>query len=205
MDNQEFVNQGNKFSQYLTRRTIFVVLAIIVVVELVWAAWILSKSPTPITSKTTTSKPVAQKPTEVTLKVDKASLKVGEKVTVSISLFSDKATDGTDLIISFDPKYLTPDQVINPVKVGTVYTSYPTNSLGSQKDRIIVSGITNQTNGVVPQGVFGSIVFTARAPGKTLVNLDFTPGSTADSNVIESKTGKDLLEKVNNLELNIVP
>ena len=44
-----------------------------------------------------------------------------------------------------------------------------------------------------------------KAPGKAKIAFDFTPGSTTDSNVIETKTAQDILGSVTDLEVNITP
>lgn len=196
----------NLAGKLLTKRNIFIVLGVIILVEVVWALTTLTKYSTPpsarINSQTQTNT------TSIRLVADKASVKVGEKVNVTINISSNKLTDGTDLIINFDPKLLSPQMAADkqPVLAGNIYSAYPQNSLDPNKPgRITVSGITQAKEGVLANGLFGTIVFQARAAGKAKVSLEFSPGSTVDSNVIESGTGQDVLDKVDNLEINILP
>lgn len=189
-----------KRNLFIRRKTLFIVLGVIIALEVAWAGWTLFKgtSPTPQVSRQEVFV-TGPKSTEVTLTSDRTSLKVGEKANVSINLSSSSQTDGVDLIIIYDPKFLS----AKPVILGKVYSDYPQNVLDDKAGRIIVSGITSQVGGVLANGLFGSVEFTAKAAGVAKISLDFTPGTTGDSNITESGTGKDVLEKVNSLELNI--
>lgn len=185
---------------FLNKRNLFIVLGVVIAAEIIWAGWSFFK---PISSVPQVAEQqaatVQPKPTTVTLTSDKTTLKVGESVTVAINLSSDKKTDGADLIITYDPKLLS----VKPVIVGTIYSDYPQNVVDDSLGRITVSGITGQRGGVLANGLFGSVEFSAKAPGVAKISLDFTSGATGDSNVTQSGTGKDILEKVNSLELKI--
>lgn len=185
----------------LTKRNLFIILGVIIALEVAWAGWTLFKgtSPTPGISKQQAF--VSPKSAEVTLTSDRTSLKVGEKATVSINLSSDIYTDGADLIVTYDPKLLS----AKPAILGTLYSDYPQNALEDELGRISISGITGQRRGVLANGLFGTIEFSAKAKGVAKVVVDFTPGATGDSNITESGTGKDILEKVSSLELEILP
>lgn len=191
--------------KFLTKRNIFILLSVVILAEVIWAGWTLFK-PTPPPELTTQSAVVQSKPVTITLQSPKTQLSVGEKFTVSINIFSDKLTDGTDLIILYDPKILSVEgqgTAKVPVLLGTLYSDYPINKLDDTAGRITVSGISNKPGGVNPSGLFGSVIFQAKSPGLAKISLDFTAGSTADTNVTETGSGKDVLEKVNNLEIKI--
>lgn len=208
MDNQNLTPTKNS-PKVLTRRNIFTVLGIIIGTELIWAGWMMFH-PTPPTNTSPASR-VAQtapaNPNQISLNAPKNSLKVGEDITVSLVEQTTQKTDGTDLIIIYDPKMLSVElgSSGSPVIPGTIYKDYPQNKLDKTLGRVAVSGVTDVSGGVVANGLFGSVVFKALAPGQAKISFDFTPGKTGDSNMAESGTGKDILEKVNNLELNIVP
>lgn len=195
--------------KYLTRRNIFIALGVIVAIEVIWALWTLFGTsaaiptlPSPVPSaETQVSK------TTISLQSDKTSYKTGEKITVSIILSSEKLSDGADLIINFDPDKLSVENAPggDPVVFGAIYSEYPSNVLNAKEGRISVSGISTQSGGVLANGLFGAITFRAKSEGLANISLEFSPGSTADSNVTESGTGKDVLEEVENLELTILP
>lgn len=192
MDNQ------NKWSGLINKKNILMLLGVVIVAEVLWAGWTLYQTNRQI-SQTVLPPVTKSQPTQIELQTDKTSVKVGEKFTVSIYMLSDKSTDGADLIINYDPKLLLAEQVI----LGTLYNEYPKNTIDVKESKVTISGISTETAGIKPNGLFGSIVFTAKAPGSSGISLEFTPGSTVDTNVIEQGTGEDVLEKVNNLEVNI--
>lgn len=191
-------------------KIIFGVAAVVLLGELAWAGWDLTQKPVIAPSSTVKNAPpsVTRVEPKATLSLTSAqnTIKVGQKVAVNINISASKPTDGTDLIIRYDPKVLNlmPNGTA-AVKVGTIYGSYPVNKYEDKTGRITVSGISAQGGSVVPQGIFGSLEFTAKAAGKTTISLDFARGSTVDSNIIESKTAKDILTDVKNAEVTIIP
>lgn len=184
--------------KFLTRKNIFMVLGAVITVEVIWAALSLVKSPAP--TNETIKLTVVKAPT-ISLLSSKTSLKVGEKVTVDINFSSGKKVDGADILINYDPKILSAQPVIK----GTIFPDFPVSKVDEKSGRITVSGITDQRGGVLANGLFGSVEFSAKAAGTARISLEFTPLSTADSNLTESGTGKDILEKVSDLEVTILP
>lgn len=189
-------------------RLLLLFLAVALAGEVVWAVLTLS-SPTAKGKGLTVSglqASPASGATMVTLTAPKSSVAVGEKFSVSIEVLSAKPTDGADIIMTFDPTKLTVVRngaTDSPVITGSMYSDYPLNSIDETLGKVFISGVSSSPSGVVPNGTFGTVVFQAKSAGKSSLSLDFTPGSTVDTNVIESRTAKDLLEKVNNLELEI--
>lgn len=200
------------------KKFIFLVVGIILLVEAIWAWQSLGLNITQIKAlilrsnvPSTANAPVVSPKNQITsiiLSAPKKNIKVGEEVVVAINLSSEKYTDGTDLVISYNPKLLSVilnKQTQSPVSVGSLYNEYPLNELDEKEGKITVSGISSSSTGTLAKGVFGAITFQAKAPGTAKIALDYTPGSTIDSNVIENKTAKDVLNKVEDLELNIMP
>lgn len=199
--------EQNKFNSLINKRNIYVFFGIAILLEVLWAGWTFFK-PASLSKVGVLQAGQAVKPTVVTLSSPKTSLRIGEKTTVKINISSNKKAAGTDLIINYNPKLLSVDDSgtgQNPVTSGTIYHDYPLNSVDPNLGRITVSAISDSTGGVLADGLFGSIVFTAKAPGLVNITLDFSPGKTTNSNVTESGTGNNLLEKVNNLQINILP
>ena len=93
----------------------------------------------------------------------------------------------------------------SPVAIGKIYNEYPVNELDQKNGLITVSGISSLTGGVIPNGVFGTILFQAKAAGNAKIFLEFTKNSTNDTNLTDSKTSTDVLEEVKNLDLKIIP
>lgn len=183
---------------FLTRKNILFFFTAVIVLELIWAGWTFIK-PTQ-----TSQNRIAQSKTTISLVSPITSLKVGAKTTVSINISSVKKVDGVDLIINYDPKVLTVEANNNqPVAVGTIFSDYPQNTQDPALGRITVSGISSATGGVLANGLFGSIVFRAVAPGTSQISIDYAPGSTTKSNVAQG--GKNILDGVTNLQLNVSP
>lgn len=167
--------------------------------EVIWAGWFLVKSDQSQMPAGGVSTQVLIEPTAIILSSSKLKYKVGEQISISINISSAKRVDGVDLIISFDPKVLS----AQPTIFGTIFSDYPQNRIDQTLGKVSISGITTQTGGVIPKGEFGKVFFVAKAVGTTKIAFDFTPGKTADTNVSETGTGKDILEKVNELEIKI--
>lgn len=184
------------------RKILFIILGIIVLAEVIWAASMLIK-PTPAPQpQVVTTLPIEEKETFASLTSAKNPIKVGESFDVAINISSSKITNGTDLIISFDPTKLTAEDPSSPIVEGSVYNSYPVNNVDTKLGKITVSGIS-EGDGVMADGLFGTVTFKAKVAGVTTISIDFTPGSTTDSNIIDTKSGEDVLQKVQNLEVNI--
>lgn len=197
--------EGNLFNKIIQHKALFVVLGLVILAELVWAGWIVFK---PTKPEVTTRPPDAvtmAKPTSVSLTAAQSSIKIGEKLTVSINISSgDKLTDGTDIVLNFDPNLLSVATLsAGPVNPGPLYNEYPFNKL--EEGNITVSGIAPASKGVVANGLFGTVEFTAKKAGLAKLNLLYTKDSTNDTNVIETGSGRDILEKVENLEIKILP
>lgn len=186
-----------------TRRILFIVLGVVVLAEVIWAGSMLMK-PVEIPAPRVQSQPVEmeEKETTISLTTSATGLKVGGSIDVAIDMSSSKKTNGSDIIINFDPKKLTVQNPDAPVVKGSIYSSYPVNRVDAKLGKITVSGIS-ESGAVMADGLFGVITFKAKVPGPTTISIEFSPGSTTDTNVIDSESGEDVLEKVQNLEINI--
>lgn len=203
-------------NQSKNRKIILIVLGVailIIVVELVWAAinigkgGIIKSAYNNLADNASPSPAPEQKMGSVVLSAPKNVLKVGEKVTVSVSIDSNNVpTDGTDLVITYDPKILSIETVgaqQKPLVVNNMYSEYPSNAVEPKEGIISVSGITSNKSGVFVKGIFGSMIFKAVSPGKSTISIKFEPDSTTDSSIIETKTGRDILGKVAGIELEV--
>lgn len=191
----------------INKKVILGLFGLVIAVEIVWALWTLFRPQTSSVVPVLNQQQVSEVPTVIKLDTQTPQVKTGAKFTVSIQMSSDKKTDGADIIIKFDPALLGVELIGQkeklPVILGGLYDDYPVNKLDAKSGEIIVSGISTTQGGVLGNGLFGSIVFSAKKPGQTKIAVDFTKSSTTDSNVLQSGTGEDILSAVENLEVKI--
>lgn len=187
---------------------LFVIIGVIIILQVIWAYRTLNVSNSVSNPVSKNVQPIQPKALNIiSLGVPKSEFKIGEKIPVTVNIKSNKNTAGADLIIKYDPNLLT--VVTNsgniPMITGTIYDDYPVNKIDGKIGLITVSGITNNMNGVIPKGVFGTIIFQTKAVGTARVFFDFTKSATNDTNIIENQTASDVLEEVSNLDLKIIP
>lgn len=185
---------------FSTPKRIFAFLSVILLIEIIYAVYVLSAPtpPSPSARKITSVKTGGR----ISLFTVRKTFKTGESVPVSVVIGTGgHIIDGVDLVVSFDPKVLEATQggLIN----GKILDEYPLVSLDAKKGLISISGISSTKKGYIGNGQFASIIFKAKSPGATSVTVDFKKDSTTDSNLVESSISKDILEFVDNLELNI--
>lgn len=146
---------------------------------------------------------------ELSLTSNTTDYKVGDTVPVTVKV--DTAgfpTLGTDVVIKYDPNLLELGSKASLVS-GNAYPEYPASNFDQKNGIIVISGIS-ALNGKEFSGLadFVTINFKAKAAGTANINFDFTPGGTADSNIIklgvENDPSVDILSKVSNLSVNII-
>ncbi len=139
---------------------------------------------------------------KLVLRTANSLISVGEEVSVEIYLSTGgRNSDGADVILKFNPEFLQLREN-DPFEKGDIYNQY----LGLNADQVNgilrVSGIITQTNGRFNgTGKFGTVYFKLLKDGPTEVKVDFTKGSTKDSNITELKSAKDILVSTYNLFL----
>lgn len=194
--------EKSKFSirKFLTPKTIFLSLGVILLIEVIFAVKTLT-APTP-------APPLAQpesQPGKVNLSLEAVGrdFKVGEIVTVNVRVNTGgHRTDGVDLVLKFDPKILEASTA-SLIKT-TIYPDYPQMKVDAKGGLVQISGISGLDGKTFKgTGVFATINFKARAVGETTLTVNFTPGKTDDSNIVESLSGNDILESVSNLNLSV--
>lgn len=188
-------------------KIVFVVLGVVLFAEFIYAFRTLS-SPMVIPTGPTATTP-AVTIGKISLVAPKNNFNVGENVPVSVVLDTGgHSLNGVDLIVHYDPKLL--DASAGGIVRGLIFDDYPAISVSPDKGLITVSGIDNMSNTfnsnnpIYGAGQFVVINLKAKAPGRTTLSIDFNgKGSTTDSNLVEAVTAKDILEKVDNLELTV--
>ncbi|KKR33161.1 MAG: hypothetical protein UT63_C0022G0004 [Candidatus Gottesmanbacteria bacterium GW2011_GWC2_39_8] len=135
---------------------------------------------------------------EISLITTDTDVKVGDNISVDITLSGNEDTLGTDVIMIYDPVIITPIEVTN----GSIYPTY--NPAGqarlSTKGKIFLSGSASIGKPVPAKGTFATVTFEAKSGGRTTISFDYEKGSTSKTGIIDFK-GNDLIsnapEKVN--------
>lgn len=142
---------------------------------------------------------------EIALSSSKSEYQINEQITVPIKITTlGHPVIGIDLVIKYDPKILiaTDNASIKAFQKGNVFNEFPISLVDSSEGVIRISGIASTSGkGFNGSGTFGTLVFTGHSTGKTQLTIEFTPKSTTDSNMVDLKSGEDILQRVQNLSL----
>lgn len=187
-----------KIKNFIFRpKMLFIVLGVVILLEVIYAAKVLTSPASVSTSGARRAETVFSKG-RISLESVKINYLIGETVTVNVSVDSGgRSLEGTDVIVHFDPKVL--EATSGGLVKGKIFDEYPLLSLDNKKGLISISGIGSFKG----RGQFASVDFKAKTAGSTSVVIDYQKGSTADSNLVEAGTSKDILESVENLNLDI--
>lgn len=203
MDNQIFTNKVSDFQKtYKEGKPIFKIILIIFAVVLAVEILVGLKTlltPIKVVKKTESVLTKAS----INLSTAKSVYKVGEAVSLLIKVSTgNRLSAGADLVLKYDPNFL---EVSTPSFVkGSTYDDYPAIDVDLTKGIIRASGLVSSSKqGFNGSGDFGELNFTAKALGETNITLEFSPGNTADSNIMEAITNKDILEKGGSVKINI--
>lgn len=192
----------DKFKKFFSGpRIIFAILGIIILAEVIYAVRVLSTPVSPAGPADTKVIPVSSSG-RISLNTSKTNFSVNEIVPVVVMIDSGgKNLDGADLIVRFDPKALeaTPGALI----AGSIFDEYPLLSIDTKVGLLSASGVSSLRPGFTGTGQFVLVNFRAKTKGSTYLTVDFTKDSTADSNLVERGTSKDVLENVDNLNINV--
>lgn len=193
-------------------KVLIIVGIIAVVAELSWAGYtyFYSDNQLPTTGSAPNKEAASSKSISSTaslsLKPDQVSTKVGQQFSVDINVISSLPSYGVDVVIKYDPAALdvVPVNAIKaPVAVKDLFTDYPVNKIDTAQAQILLSGITSKSGGITLNGTMGTIKFAAKNAGQTKIDVVFNKGKTTASNVVESKTAKNILETVQGVTVNI--
>lgn len=181
-------------------KIIFLILGMVIIAEVGFAAWVLTR---PVTKVSSTPLPkIEESAGRLILTAEKKIYKANEMIKVTIGQTGSKSVRGTDIVIKYDPKAL--EATSGAFEKGTSYKEYSNLLVDSASGTIQISGFTAiNERAVSGTGVFGALNFKAKQALKTQLTLDFTPGLTTDSNIVDAKSNQDILEKVFNLDLEI--
>lgn len=186
------------------KKIIFIVVTLVILAELSWAAYSLRK---PVPEKTQVDTMVAEEKRAKLNFSGPQTATQGANFKVDIVLSTTKPTGGADLILKYDPAML--ELVPNnnqAIVLGKIYQEYPVKEVDSKEGKITLTGLTSlSSKGFVGEGLFLTISFKTKTKGSTKVSFDFTKGSTTDSNISEEGSGVDLLDEVSEYTINVLP
>jgi hypothetical protein len=203
----QYEAQDSFIKRLFTNKKLLFVVGLVLALELAWAGYTLTRPVPPANFKASApAEAEVLTPTSASLSLaGLTSVTVGQLFDVDVVITVPIETDATDVIITYDPTKLevvtTGDQA---AKIGTLYSNYPVNSADSTEGRIVLAGATDPgAKAFTGQGVFATLTFKAKARGETTLAFEYSKGSTIDSNIVDSKLGRDILDKVTNLTVKI--
>lgn len=193
---------NSPFSKQNAFKIFIALLAVVIIGELAWAGYTLTR---PIPAAETGQPPfIAPAPSVPPMAaialMGPTEATVGARIKVEVQIATTEQTDGADVILKYDPKVLQA-MIIN---TGAIYPEYPIKTIDAAAGTISISGVSGTTAAAFSdQGIFGNIEFKALRAGQTVVAVVYTAEATIDSNVLGSKAEKDILNKVQDLTINI--
>jgi hypothetical protein len=126
----------------------------------------------------------------------RTSVKVGEEFMLSVGMEADGLQlDGADIHLKFNPSVI---EIID-LTPGTYFEQYPRNTIDNVSGTIKISAFSSS---LLPKLTQAQELFTvkgrAKKVGSDQIMVDFSQGKTSSSNLVEHKTSKNVLEKVEN-------
>lgn len=140
---------------------------------------------------------------KIDLHTDRDSYKVGEVATVSVMIdTNNKAVDGVDISLQFDPTLVEPILVNNQAFVpGRLFPDIPFNAYDLRAGTASMSGISTLNKNFIGAGTMGVISFKAKAVGVATIKVVAESGNTTDSNMVAE--GKEILSETKDVQLTI--
>ena len=148
---------------------------------------------------------LVQKASAATLTVSPATANLNTNETVEVQIMLDtqgQGIDGVDVFsLNYNPALLqvvdaNASQSGTQINAGSLMPITVVNTVLTTSGRIQFSQTSSGGTTFTGNGVLARVSFRAIAGGTSAINFDFTPGSTADSNV--AVNGADLLTAVTN-------
>lgn len=183
-------------------KLLFLVLALAIVGEVVWAIFYLTNPlkffqeiPTP-----SPFLPVTEEGAVLFLDPPFGEFQKNSEFEASIILDSKESLiTGADVVLRFDPNFLEvvdADPKIEGTQVssGKIFSEYLGNKADLSKGRITISGLAEINQPFSGRGVLAKVKFLTKKVGTTKVFFEFQPAATNDSNVAGT-FAKDILDK----------
>lgn len=196
--NPEIVISDSSFKFNL--RNILLILAILII--LIEAGWLLFQYLGRQEEVSEQLVQIKKEPINLTLSSTKNEYNLGENIEVLINLSSGTTeVEGVDVELSYDANILEASS--SSILKGEIFSEYPQMEVLTNEGKIRISAISAVGESFTGSGTIGKVQFRAKKVGETQINFAFTPGLTTDSNIVNTKSNKDLLEKVQNISIMI--
>lgn len=201
-----FINPPSIPSQPMKKgvpKIIFLILGVGVLIIVWFGVKFLAKPAQKVeplnTSITTIPEGPKQAAGKMILESPQKEYRAGESIPVSVKIDTGGAfASGADVILKFDSKVLEASSA-SLIK-GTIFAEYPVARV--EEGVVRLTGITSLSGqDFSGSGIFATIIFKGKSPGKSMISFDYTPTSTVDSNIFGPEVAGDMLKEVSNLEV----
>lgn len=157
-----------------------------------------------ISNENTRILPIEEKEDNIIfLTSDKTNLETGETLKIKVSFKApDKKIFGSDIILLYDPEFLSTD--LNSINSGNFFGSYPRKTNDQSNGILKLSAYDGKKEALdaVAYDIM-EIDFKAIKIGQTQLSLSFEKGKTNTSNLVEEATSQNILEKTQGLSISI--
>lgn len=185
-------------------KTIYIVIILLALLFFIWLIFYLASRFNPSLLKgsisstvpSATTIPLQKGKMYLKIKDDQSKMAQSGKVTVVVYADSDKMSiSGYDIVLKYDSKRY---KYLNYNNVQADFQSFPF----AAANKVTITGIrklTSLDSVIFTDTALAEITFDIVVPGNVSFSLDFTPGSSKDSNLINDKN-KDILGKVEGID-----
>lgn len=131
----------------------------------------------------------------MTVHSSQSTVHSGESITISVSASSDgKPVVGYDVVLTYDEKLV---RYVSAKSLVSDFELLPGKATPGRVPLTVIKSLSSQTPTVLTNTPVIQAEFTTLANGAAFFNLEFTPGSTTDSNLItEDAASRDILGSV---------
>lgn len=139
-----------------------------------------------------------------TITTSAKQVKLGGNFTATVSFsVPGKILDGTDVVLFFDPDYLTASSTL---AFGDYFALYPRKEVNNEKGFIKVTAIESKSSEANSAATpLFNASFRAKKGGSTTLSFDFAKGTTNKTTLVEKGSSKNILGSVNEAVVTIEP
>ena len=172
----------------------------------------------PLTGQPTVIPTTAVVANSLLVLVSPQSVKVGENVRVVVAFYAPNSIiSGSDVRLSYDPEFFSTTYDIDPPAGGGYFSSMPRRELNTSLGIVKVTAFGGKNQKTLsPATIFSLNLTTKKATsnvaqatsnvaqaGTTEIKLDYQPGTTNLSTLVEKGTSKNILVSVKNAVVEI--